>query len=405
MAILGILTLVIWGSWHYWLVGDLDPEALIRTDKEYTVTFWDFERPLSNGESYKRELEREFELFGREYPNITIRPKLFSWAQSQQVATAIRKAQPHVVSLGPLDINDLDCDLLVPVTYLSADELAGYLPLARKSLDQESDIAVWPRFLAPQLYLANVDLLQAVGISCSTLQATGIGWSDIVYLGEKLSLLPERPYVLAGLDYQGLLMAVAPRKVDGQPSGVANWPPNAGESAACHIQELQAQGFMPADITPRDYSGLDSFFSGRAALLAPVEPWMMRTIRTRQQRIEHGLLDHEGASLHQMVLMPPKIAPDLGLSVRTEKMVVVKQRLPADEVKAAVEWARFLSRSGILAAKLDVLPTHNSALEKWAAAWGLGNEAVLLKICDHDIQLLPYPNTQLEGMAPSSRIE
>jgi len=67
--------------------------------------FWDFDRPLPGGASYREELVREIELFNQKFPNITVELKLFPWTHGEQVAAAIRRRQevPHILSLGPLE--------------------------------------------------------------------------------------------------------------------------------------------------------------------------------------------------------------------------------------------------------------------------------------------------------------
>ncbi len=400
VIIAGVLGLFFWFWWGYEPKGQLDPEAQVQPDKKYTVVFWDFDRPLPGGASYREELVREIELFNQKFPNITVELKLFPWTQGEQVAAAIRRHQevPHILSLGPLEGLDFARGLLLPASYLPEETRLDFVPLALSGPESEHKTAVWPRFLAPQLYLANTDLLQAVGVTRSGLQEQGIDWADILHLGRELIQLEGQPHALAGLDYQGLLVALAPREPDSLGPEQFSWPRSAADTALARLRQLQADNCLPPNIDQADYGGVKEFFTGQAALLAPAEPWLLRTVRARQEQIKHGLLPATDRGLGEVALIPPKLTPLAGLPARVEGLVVFRWRLAADEIKAAVEWAQHLSRSGTLPAKLDLLPAYRPSQDAWSVAWELGNEAVLLGVCEQGRRLAPYPKTRLEGI-------
>ena len=158
------------------------------------------------------------------------------------MAAAIRRRQevPHILSLGPLESLDFARDLLLPASYLPEETRLDFVPLALSGPESEHKTAVWPRFLAPQLYLANTDLLQAVGVTRSGLQEQGIDWADILHLGRELIQLEGQPHALAGLDYQGLLVALAPREPDSLGPEQFSWPRSAADTAVARLRQLQA---------------------------------------------------------------------------------------------------------------------------------------------------------------------
>ncbi|NMA54732.1 MAG: hypothetical protein GX952_02215 [Firmicutes bacterium] len=386
-----ILSLAIWSWRDVRLRLRPDPEAQIQPDKQYTVIYWDFDRPVGGEGCYRTELQQKIDEFEQLHPNIAIEPRMFSWAESEQVAAAIQRRQdlPQVLSLGSLDL-DLDCSLFVPADYVSAKEKENYLPLVQDSFQLQCGAALWPRFWSPQLYLASVDLLQAAGVSCSRLQAEGIGWEDLLRIGEQLASLPGQPSVLAGLDFRGLLLSLAPRQLDQPSAGLNAWPAQAEDLATVRLQQLQADKLLPVNIDPHKYSGLDEFFTGQAAFLAPAEPWLVRMVWERQKRIEHGFLTGAVKGPQKVALIPPKTTSVAGLPARLEGLVVIKEHRAADEIRAAAEWARYLSRAGDLAAKLDFLPVYGPSSQAWAAKWELGAETMLLELCLHNLRLPPY---------------
>lgn len=392
-----ILSLLLWR--YFFSKRQVDPGIQIRSDKKYSVVFWDFDRPLSDKESYYEELLREIRLFNQDFPNIKVEVKLFPWNQGEQVATAIHRRQdlPDVLSTGPIESLDFPREILLPASYFTEEDFKEYVPLAIDGSKTSQQLTFWPRHLAPQLYLANTELLQAVGVAPEELQQEGVGWDDILDLGPKLSQLPNRPFVLAGLDYQGLLLAVAPRELNESLAASSNWPRNAAVIATARLRQLEEQSFLPKNIVEKGYSGIGEFFAGQAALLAPAEPWLLRAVKDRCGQIGRGVLEPTDKKLFPVVLVPPKSTPSSGLPARVEKLVVFRRRRAADEIKAAVEFARHLSQSGRLAAKLDVLPVHRFSRYAWSEAWELENMGVLLEVCEHSRILAPYPYTELEG--------
>jgi len=168
--------------------------------------------------------------------------------------------------------------------------------------------------------LANTDLLQAVGVNRSGLQEQGIDWADILHLGRELIQLEGQPHALAGLDYQGLLVALAPRQPDSLGPEQFSWPRSAADTAVARLRQLQADNFLPPNIDQADYGGVKEFFTGQAALLAPAEPWLLRTVRARQEQIKHGLLPATDRGLGEVALIPPKLTPSAGLPARVERI-------------------------------------------------------------------------------------
>lgn len=370
----------------------------INPDKKYTVLLWDFDRPLPAGASYREELQREIQAFNKSYPNIRVELRLFRWDQEEEVIAAIKRRQdlPDVLATGPLTDLAFADEILLSDSYLAPEDKREYVPLALASIALGPDIAVWPRYLAPQLYLANRDYLQAAGLATETRQQEGLAWEDFLALGEKLYQLPQQPFVLASFDYQGLLAAVAPRQLDKVGESLISWPASVAPEAVKRVQELYQRGYLPPTVCQEGYLGLQDFFSGRAALLTPAEPWLLRMVSERTDRLQRGLLAYEDAKSFPVVLVPPRLTPTSGLPVRTEGLVVFKRRA-ADEIKAAAMVASYLSKSGTLPAQLDLLPAYRPAQEAWSQAWRWGNESVLLTILEHPIALMPYPYTELEG--------
>lgn len=398
----GVMVFVLWLSGRFLPGRQLDPEVEIRPEKTYTIVLWDFDRPLPNGASYREELLCEIQAFNQQFPNIKADVKLFPWDQSEQVVAAIRSRQdiPDVLSYGPIEDLNFGCDMLLPGRYFSKETFQEYVPLAVDGIGVEQNPAVLPRHLAPQLYLVNNDLIQAAGVKLEKLQQRGLGWDDILKLGQKMAQLPGQPFVLASFDYQGLQVAVAPREI----STTSSWPQKAAAVAAARLKQLQDQGFLPQNIDQEDYSGIRDFFSGQAALLAPAEPWLVRAVEDRCDRIERGLLQPTDGKPFKVSLVPPKLTSTCGLPARVEKVVVFRQHRADDEIRAAVELAKHLSQSGSLPAKLDLLPAYRPSQDVWCETWKLGNEAVLLGICEHNRRIDPYPNAKLEGKSTVSRI-
>lgn len=375
------LVAAFWAGRQILSTRQLDLSTEINPHKKYTLVLWDFDRPLGSDYSYKEELDKEIREFNKAYPNIAVKLELFSWDEKEEVAATIKKREglPDVLATGPLVDLSFARDLFLSAEHLTIEEQANYVSLAWNDGIKDNDIAIWPRYLAPQLYLANEKLLQAAGVTGQQLKNEGLTWDALLSVGDVLSQLPSQPFVLVSFNYQGLLAAVASLgQVDDMPNLVAE----AEIAGAIRLKQLQEKGYLPSPLSEESYSGIQDFFTGRAALLAPAEPWLLRTVIERSERVQRGLLEPGDATPFPVTLVAPKFLPDLNLPVRVEGLVVQRRRA-ADETRAAVELARHLSKSGSLAAKLDLLPAWRPAQDAWSKAWSWGNEATLLSVLEY----------------------
>ena len=145
------------------------------------------------------------------------------------MAAAIRRHQecPYPF-LGAARGLDFARGLLLPASYLPEETRLDFVPLAlsgpESNTRQPFGLVSWPHSCIGQYRLAS-------GRWCnrSGLQEQGIDWADILHLGRELIQLEGQHARLAGLDYQGLLVALAPREPDSLGPEQFSWPRSAAD--------------------------------------------------------------------------------------------------------------------------------------------------------------------------------
>lgn len=360
----------------------INPEAKIDPLKHYTLTFWDFDRPPAGGaDLYRVELAAAVREFGRLYPNATVRVELLPWGEGEELLKeALRQGEPpDVLASGPLLGWEFG-PLLVPCApYLTAEELEGYSPVAREGAGRGGTLVVWPRWLSFPLWAGNAKLLAAAGVNPARIQAESWSWEEFTRAAEALKQLSGSPFLFTSYSLASLWRELG--RGDLATPNASPWAAKRVRAAAERAQAFWQQGAVPYRIGSDGYAGLEDFFTGRAAVFGPVEPWFLRAVAERRERVERGLLE-PGAPPFPVILLPPAGLNEGGvLPVWQENLLVFRQRRYRgdDHTRLAMELARHLSRTaGQLAARLDVVPAWRPAQEEWRQAWPFAQGDVVL---------------------------
>lgn len=364
----------------------INPQAEIDPGKHYTLTLWDFERPLgSEGASYQAELNAALESFRTRYPNATVTIELLPWSEeegAERLATALKQgAPPDVLATGPLTGGAWG-PLVVPCgPYLAPGEADEYLVPGWTGGTGKGGLVAWPRWLEPACWAGNKALLAAAGVPVEAIQATGWNWEELGQAAARVRALPGGPALFTSFDLVSLWGELGRGSAAASASG-SPWSPENVRAAAERAAALWENGAVPRSIGREGYSALDDFFTGQVAVLGPVHPWFFRAAAERAERVIRGGLEPGAARPFPLALLPPPGRGESGVVVRrAEQIYVFRQRRYQgdDHTRLAMELARHLSRSSArLAARLDLVPTYRPAQAEWAKEWAVGEGKVLL---------------------------
>ena len=367
----------------------INPQARIDPSKHYTLTLWDFARPFPGNDSYQEALEATLEDFYRRFPNVTVHIELLDWGEgAERIAAALRQGEPpDVLGTGPLVELEFG-PLQVPWTpYAQEGELESYAGPALGGVRVGSELVAWPRWVTLPLWAGNEDLLAAAGIGLSEIQAAGWTWPEFIRAAHRLQEHSAGTLLFSSWDLVSLWGEIRRDVTYKGEEGL--------EEAAQRALLLRDVGGVPHRVGLKGYSGLEDFFGGRIAMFGPVEPWFLRAVRERSERVQRGTLLPVGLPPFSVALIPP---PGVGegepLPLTQEVLVVFRQRRYRgdDQTRLAMELARYLSQNAAhLGAGLDLIPAYTPVAKNWCQEWDVGDGRLLLNWLQYSEPLRDSP--------------
>jgi len=395
---MGILLIILAGLYFFLPACRLtyvDPEVQINPARHYILEFWDYPLPVvwEDGTNYRdlvRELIAQFE---REHPNISInyRPLPFVGG-AELLEQALREGSPPDVYSEPFSRGIVyHQGLQVPITpYLQPEERGFYSPGVLAAIEWEGELWGWPAWFSPLIWAGNRQLLEAAGLDVDRVQTLGWNWEEFLALARQFAAAGEGPRILfstgpgEGELFANLLSnngwsSRAENREEGEKRRIVL------RETAAFISLLWSEGFwQPGEDDP---GWLENFYAGRVALLGPVNTWLLRGAGARVHQARHH---------PELVFLP---APHgIGAREYAEPTValvrVFRQRRfqGADQVKAAMEFARYFSQKQgqAIAHRLWSLPAYNpgSLREKGEGELSPANARFLLRTQEY---LLPLP--------------
>lgn len=349
----------------------LNPRAPLAPGKRYVVRLWTYRwPPAPGGQAYEDWMASALAAFAARHPNIRVEHRVLDWdTGEQELQNALRDgAPPDVYGTLPGAAALYSRELQVPADpYLerpsrrSPGELSRYLPQAWEAATVAGRPWAWPWYLAAHVWVANRTALARTGTDPDRIAR--LGWSR-PEAGDALSRLtpgtlgltlnPASPAVLEDL----LAAAGIPAALD--PEGTHLWSRPAVSEAAGWLEALRTGGLLPA--ASQADAMVDQIMHGRSALLGGVRPWLAARLAAVP------------GSERSLVFVPAPGAPGAvpGMRLSAALLVVFRPRhgTADDQVRAAVELARFLSRAGHPWVRPDspLMPAYVPAWRQWAAA-------------------------------------
>ncbi|HLS90433.1 MAG TPA: ABC transporter substrate-binding protein [Limnochordia bacterium] len=387
VAALFILLALSGGYWYYTYssrlirVGEvrIDPLATIDPEREYRLVVWEHEVPLPWDQGAHREaLTQAIEEFRSVWPNVTVDLQVIPWhADHARLREALASGTPPDVYGMPMGARLIDPRLQIPVhPYLSPEAKDDLLPSAVASLSDEAGLWAWPKWVQPQLWVVREDLTPA-------LERGRSHWTK----GELLSALKEAkehsgdaPLVLNPFDASAFfeVMVASTGKNPIGRDGSREWSVDEIAHGLAFFQELIAQGLTGRDAAAMARRRLAQFWNRRAAMIGPVNPWLLRHLMTRGGVVDDGA-GPEGSASHLALAVPPPTFLDASSRARLPAVisgyVVFRQQAYQgdDHTRAAMALAEHLSRrlGPWEAAHLFAVPAHPSAWPAWRDDAGL----------------------------------
>ncbi|MFY9604103.1 MAG: extracellular solute-binding protein [bacterium] len=365
-AVIGLAVIILVGLYLFYQATQptyVDPEVQINPDRHYTLEFWDYPLPMTweDGTNYRDLVQELIAQFEKEHPNITINYRPLPFAQGPELLEqALGRGSPPDVYSEPFPRGIVyHPGLQLPITdFLAPEELASYSPGVLAAVEWEGDLWGWPVWFSPLVWAGNRPLLEGAGLDVSQVQTLGWNWEEFLDLARQLA---------AGGEGAGIVFSTGPGAEELFYHLLANNGPTSlggfreeGDGGLVRLAEAAAfthllcsEGLWRGGET--DPAWLENFWAGRAALVGPVNTWVIRGAGIRALQARHQ---------PDLVFLPPPhgigareySAPTLAL-VR-----VFRQRRfqGADQVKAAMEFARYFSQKQgqAVAQRLWSLPAY-----------------------------------------------
>ncbi len=357
----------------------INPEVKIDSNKDYTITYWDYPLFIGQNSNYNKFLTQTISEFNKFYPNIKINYKLLSFKEGEEkLKKSLKTGNPPDIYNNINNAQIYDKELQIPINLLfKATDKEEYSKLAIKTLTFNDKLWGIPQWLLPQVWVGNRKLLQQTGLDLITLRKKG--WSKEEFSQISQQLKEDKKYIIfnpynSDLFYQ-LLIANGRSELITE-TGQLLLTSKDLTAAFSFLEELRSNKVFPNKIAQMNKKILPYYWQKRAAIIAPVNFWLLNNIYQRdikRKNIELSLLPIPGGEKN-----PVKIT----------SLVLFKQEdyKGDDHTKAAYQFAQFINHQKNLSItrKLRVLPAYLPLQATWKLETDLKEEI--------KNQLLSYAN-------------
>lgn len=375
------LALAAGGIAYYWTyasrlipVGEvrIDPMASIDPERRYRLVVWEHEVPLPwDAGSHRKALADAVDEFTKVWPNVTVEVHFLEWDEGHgRLREALATGTPPDVYGMPFGVRLFDAGWQIPIDpYLAQEAASDLFASARRAVSHDGRTWAWPRWILPGLWAARDDLIPSPGqgrfawTSGEFLEVAADAKTKAGALG--LAANAYDPYL-----FYDVMVATTGRNLIGA-DGRRAWSIEEIEKGLAFFKELIERGVTGSDAARMSRTRLASFWNGRAAVIAPTTPWLMRHLLTRGVG-EEGAGSRRGAV---RPVPPPSLdQPPEALRATVAGYVIFRQDpyQGDDHTRLAMFLAEHLSRrlGAWEAAQLFAVPAHPSALERWRAETG-----------------------------------
>ena len=305
---------VLFGGYRYYAyvdrlvkVGDrlIDPLAAIDPTREYHLVVWEHEVPLPwDTGSHRNALDEAIEEFRKVWPNVKVQVEVQPWhSDHSKLREAIASGRPPDIYGMPMGGRKIDAAWQVPVDpYLSGESRDDLLPSAVAALSDGTRLWAWPRWVQPKLWVVREDLSAALERGRAT-------WSKeefLSVLSEAKTKSGANGLVLNPYDpnaFVETMVATTGKNLVG-PGGARDWSVEEIAQGLAFFKEMIDRGLTDRDPTAMARNRLARFWNRRAAVIAPVNPWLLRHLMTRGGVVDDGR-DHQSDSVNHLTLAVP----------------------------------------------------------------------------------------------------
>lgn len=378
----GIVTLVAGGAylyttWNRRLIPSgsvrIDPQARIDPSRSYQIVVWVPEAPLPwDRGAHRGAVSEAAEQFARVFPNIEIRVEFLPWHEGHaRLREALALGQPPDVYAMPQGARKVSDELQVPAgPYLSEESRADHLPRALELVHLDGYEWAWPTWIRPHVWVARADLHQELAQSIPAWTAAHLEPLLARIRQESgvrgLALNPFDPSL-----FMDVMARSTGRNLIG-PDGERAWSVEEMEAALAFFASMIERGLTWPNAEAMSRARLAHFWNRQAALVAPVNPWLLRHLLVRGGALNAGDTAPESARRQAAVVPPPAVGDESGSYPATVGgFVLFRQReyKGDDHTKAAAMVAEHLARrlGPWEAAQLLAVPAHPTTWDAWRA--------------------------------------
>jgi hypothetical protein len=320
-------------------------KAKIDPEKTYHLRLWDYDWPLLKS-GYREYLLGAIAEFKKTYPNINVEIRLMDLLTgSKEFSKALEAGRPPDLYCSTFDIPQFDFRYQIPVgPFVDRNvEKPLYFKSLTRLVTRENVQCFFPRWARLKIWIGNPALLARVGLDPKQLQEEGWNWEAIFNSAVKL---PQGHYPLVGNLLPNRLVDRLLSDEDG-----SEWQ---------LVERIKERCKFPAGFHS-DMAG--HFMTGRAMVLAGVQPIVFRKLREIQQQQS---MRWEAVCLPAPVWEKAAAAGAVDLGV----IGVYRQRYHGgdERVAAAVKLAEFLSVYPVTIPweELMVVPAARKAALIWS---------------------------------------
>ncbi|SNY05921.1 multiple sugar transport system substrate-binding protein [Orenia metallireducens] len=351
----------------------IDPEVMINPNKEYNISYWDYDLLIGQSEDYNQFLQQTIEEFSNIYPNIKITYQLLPFSTGEQKLRA-------AVELGtPPDIYDdifssrlISEELQIPVNLLFGEgDQARYKQLGISALTHDNKIWGLPNWLIPQIWVGNQRILNRAKIDLAKIKSQGWSWDEFYQSAIKVKDLDDKSYIVfnpynTDIFYQ-LLDNIDENNLLSPDGGSFNR--KSLVAIFTFLDRLRKEKVFPRKINKMNKRLIAGFWKGEAGIIAPVNIFLLNNLLKRD--LKERYID--------ITLLPvPSNSTKHRAPIKVTSLLLFRQKeyQGDDHSKAVYQFAKFINqeKSLYLAEKLRVVPAYLPLQSIWQERVNLNNQ-------------------------------
>jgi ABC-type sugar transport system, periplasmic component len=331
-----------------------NPKAKMNAHKIYRLRLWDYNWPLINYRAYLLQAIRDFQKI---YPNIRVDLELLDLITGpRQLEQALKTNNGPDIYCSAYTIPNFNFKKQIPVgPYLKQYEQELYFPAMKRMVTYYGVLCYFPRWIAPQFWIGNRQLIESAGLSVAKIQSSGWSWKDLSLLQKYTA---KDKYLLVGNLGENGFIAQLIDSVNLESQTVHDKTNPKIYFMIDFVDTLMRQKAITADC---DQNMIGRFLNGQAVLLTGVRPAIYNFIHERLK----------DSVKWQAVLLPMPIyfAGIRNMPVENFVISIYRNKHTAgdDHLVAAMKLAQFLSNypSVSLWEYLRVSPASKFAYSQW----------------------------------------